>query len=918
MSALQPNDFEAFFEELHNRKPFPWQSRLARLACQQNWPKVIDLPTASGKTACIDIALFALAVCGNNAPRRIFFIVDRRVIVSEAVERAHSIKCKLESAQVGVLARVAQQLRRLGGDEDPLYISELRGGAFRDETWVQTPSQPTVVASTVDQAGSRLLFRGYGVGEHTWPIHAGLIANDAILFLDEAHCSKAFAGTLEAIEGYRSQTSASAVARPFCFIEITATPTRPNLQGHERFTIEASDRVDEILQRRILASKPTRLAEPVKCRKDEIGKFALALVEQATALADEANAKKIAIMVNRIVTAREVYKQLSKAQQKVMLVIGRMRQIDRDFMANEWRPLKAGMPRDADAGRRFVVSTQCLEVGADLDFDILVTECASMDALQQRFGRLDRLGDFKNARGAIVAAQWQLSGKEPDPVYGESLRNTWGFLHSITENRLVNMGIESGGGATTVAEQLKDLPADKRAGLMLQTEEAPVLLPAHLDALVQTSPGPEPEPFIEYFLHGSKRGAPDVYVVWRSDLEGSEADWIKIVAQCPPSSSEAMPVPLCAFRRWMTSESYKDESDLEIAATDEATEADYGSDAVLVWQGQENSWKARRASQIPAGATLVLPSSSLGWNDLGYKPDDCAIDRGDEAHRPMQKRICLRLHPNLIDQWDAFPNRDRLKGLVSNSASDLDKIWEELKLSNAPEFKAFSGLDSDSLSPYAAGRGWIIETYLVDNRPSKGRSVLLEDHLQHVEEAVDVIVRDLLPSDLEHALKTAARYHDYGKADLRFQAWLRNGDAIAASYARKPIAKSEKRVLRSQQECGLPKNFRHELISVLFAEKASDIDAETRDLVLHLIASHHGRCRPFAPPTIDQEAECIEFKGTSICRSELVENPACALGHGVPERFWKLTKQYGWWGLAYLEAMLRLRDRSRCQARNSA
>ena len=63
------------------------------------WPEAIALPTASGKTACMDVALFALAFQALRletgqpitAPRRIFFVVDRRVIVDEAYERARRL-----------------------------------------------------------------------------------------------------------------------------------------------------------------------------------------------------------------------------------------------------------------------------------------------------------------------------------------------------------------------------------------------------------------------------------------------------------------------------------------------------------------------------------------------------------------------------------------------------------------------------------------------------------------------------------------------------------------------------------------------------------------------------------------------------------------------------------------------------------
>jgi len=911
VSTVDASEFDQFFFELHERKPFPWQIRLVTQVCNAGcWPKVIDLPTASGKTACIDIALFTLAVRGNDVPRRIFFVVDRRVIVSEAYARAERIRMALERPTGDVLKRVADRLRILSGDEkQPLRTYELRGGAFRDETWVRSPLQPAVITSTVDQVGSRLLFRGYGVSENTWPVHAGLIANDSILFLDEAHCSRAFAQTLEAVERYRSETWApKSLKRPFHFVEMSATPTR-TVDSKDRFTIDGEDRENQVMRSRLMASKPIHLPEPVKCRKDEFGKFGIALIAEAQKLADDVGAKRVAIMVNRISTAKEVHRQLRQQQQDSTLVIGRMRPLDRDTLEKKsWPSLKSGVPRDIEASRRFIVSTQCLEVGADLDFDIVVSECASIDALQQRFGRLDRIGDFGKARGAVVVASWQLSGKDEDPVYGEALRETWNFLQRCRERGPVNFGIEGSDGQETVVEYLKEQDSEARSKLSLLGKDAPMLLPAHVDALVQTSPQPRPAPFIDYFLHGPERGSPDVYVVWRSDISGQDSKhWTKIISLCPPSSAEAMSVPLWTFRKWLQGLPSKDESDSEIVAQPDREETDSAKQQVLVWKGDEQSFLTRSPREIFPGAMVVLPSSAENWDIVGFKPKDCRIDRGDEARLSLRRRICFRLHPNLIVEWGAFPQKERLKDLVMSEDPDADAIWEALE--GAAEWKEFKPFfEKGDLNRYPVGSGCILESYYPSNKTRRRREVTLQDHLKHVEEAVEDLTGDLLEPPLKHAVKAAARYHDYGKADLRYQAWLRNGDIMAAQYASRPIAKSGKAILRKQTECGLPQDFRHELLSFLFAANSTELDPGTRDLVLHLTASHHGRCRPFAPLAPDEDPECVQFAGANVCKKEIIESPPFSLKWGIADRFWELTRRHGWWGLAYLEAMLRLAD----------
>ena len=82
MENLTPDDFAAFFRDIHGHTPFPWQQRLTtQVLTQGAWPKVIDLPTGTGKTAVLDTAVFALAARPAISPRRVVFVIDRRIVV---------------------------------------------------------------------------------------------------------------------------------------------------------------------------------------------------------------------------------------------------------------------------------------------------------------------------------------------------------------------------------------------------------------------------------------------------------------------------------------------------------------------------------------------------------------------------------------------------------------------------------------------------------------------------------------------------------------------------------------------------------------------------------------------------------------------------------------------------------------------
>jgi len=89
-----------------------------------------------------------------------------------------------------IMSIVAKRLLAFGGKKATACSPFSAVAHFQDGSWAEAPNQPTICLSTVDQVGSRLLFRGYGVSEYQRAVHAGLVGNDSLIILDEAHLSQ--------------------------------------------------------------------------------------------------------------------------------------------------------------------------------------------------------------------------------------------------------------------------------------------------------------------------------------------------------------------------------------------------------------------------------------------------------------------------------------------------------------------------------------------------------------------------------------------------------------------------------------------------------------------------------------------------------------------------------------------------------
>lgn len=1039
--SLAPDDFPAFFEALWGYGPFDWQIRLLRRVHSKGWPSTLDLPTGSGKTAVLDVALFALALDAfapakkRRQSRRIALVVDRRVVVDQAYERAVMMAQALVRAKDGVLQRVAAALRTLSGDCEglPVVPAILRGGMPRESEWARSPSQPVIVVSTVDQVGSRLLFRGYGVSDRMKPVHAGLLGRDTLYLLDEVHLARPFEETLGAITRWHTDSDTELLPRPLVFVRMSATVA--DERNESFFGLEEADRKHETLRERLSASK-TAVLRSVNTPRDPVkaaGALAKVAVREVERLG-RGTARAVAVIVNRVNTARQV---AALAQLRlgtswdVELLTGRMRPLDRmQRQGDLLRRVRAGRTRSESDQRILLVSTQAIEAGADFDFDALVTECASLDALRQRFGRLDRLGKLSTTEAVIVAGENSIGEKaEPDPIYGEALRNTWQWLNEAGElsteqdARVVDFGIDA------LATKLATLALNDIAAMLAPRSTAPVLVASHLDRWVQTSPIPSADPDIASFLHGINRGVPEVQVLWRADLSDGLLRFAdehakealpfvrNLLETVRPSSLESLSVPLWAAKGWLAviatrsrsadsteprSSSASDTAtiaaqltDVEGAGPRSETDAD-GIAPVVLWR--ENTTVASKAADIRPGDTLIVPATYGGLDAFGcWDPEATqpVPDRGDEAQLLQRGRAVIRWAPAVIRAWSSelpealqrgpLVDRDALSegGARAEREAFLGWCSSVLAESALPDWArvALAALQSgasvarfehpgrqpepshevtqpafsdDTLEEHRDPTGeagtwratWktkrvpagrlrsllslpsVGETPMAE-APSRasstegdegsflGAEITLRQHLQGVREFARDFANALdLPEPIAKDVELAGWLHDLGKTDPRFQVLLHGGDPVREATAPEPIAKSsvayDDRAARerSRERSGYPSGARHELMSVALIESNEVLRAQAHDwdLVLHLVASHHGWCRPFGPPVVDESPLEVRasFEGLELSASS--DHRLSRVDSGVADRFWRLVRRHGWWGLAWLEAIVRLAD----------
>lgn len=908
MAAMEPvpemPDFREFYAATNaDRSPFPWQARLAdRVLDEGCWPAKIGIPTGLGKTSCLDVAIWWLAAEAHldprqrNAPTRIWWVVNRRLLVDAAADHAERIRCLLGASLQGaagpqheVLRNVALRLRHLAaaGSPEPLQVFRLRGGASFSRP--SDPSQPSMILSTVPMFGSRLLFRGYGSSRSMRPIDAALAGTDSLVLVDEAHLAVHLMNLIPALRDCTPSASPVLPHRRSApqIVSLTATGD----PGAERFELDETDHANDVVQRRLYAPKRLEVRnEPKGDRAKHLADAALNQLEQA------GRASSCVVFVNTPADARQVFSRLRLERERrgleLLLLTGRNREPDAAEVRHRILDEENGAPSGREKLDRetslVVVATQTLEVGADVDFEYLVTEQCGARALIQRLGRLNRLGRFSNSRAVYLhmppmsskgktAEGWAVYGREPETVLTR-LEAAQGFDSDVDVS-------------PRVVAQVVGEPEDRPG-------RAPEVLPALLWEWVKTTTPPPGEAPVEPYFSGIAEADYSVSLMWRCHVPSDgERLWPR------PRDLETVDVPVLAFRD----------------AIDGRDVVRLGPDGVTI--------QAVAAARLQPGDTVVLPVDCGLLDEFGWAPDSSAIvtdvslpesglpidatalrrycgaevshevsralqhgveERDDDERAAAAAELIERLRDHSPshqdeDQWNDYLDRLRPQPV------DADSEISRLLLRDSDDRVRYDEFDEVSLAPEATQ---------------------LDQHGQAVGERAHAVAAAVgIEPSLVALIRRAGDFHDLGKADVRFQRWLNDGEPVDPVLAKSRLSRS--RWASARAAAGWPRGGRHEELSARLvrnwlSQQGTVNDADLDELLLHLVVSHHGRGRPFVVPVRDSTSSVVEYQIDGF--SVTADADLSIADWEQPERFARLNERYGPWGLALFETIVRQAD----------
>jgi CRISPR-associated endonuclease/helicase Cas3 len=891
-------------------------------------PRMVDLPTGSGKTDLAVVWLIALAYYGANrsntnpVPRRLIWVVNRKVLVGQIYRLAEMLQNEIgknpaaESIKKGLAG-----LSTPADADEPLRIVQLRGQVIDDREWSFNPACPTLVIGTVDQIGSRLLFQGYGLGKRERPMHAGLFGVDAWICVDEAHLVPAFVLTMRQLRHQiAKQPNADCPAAlrdlfstlPWYFTELSATPGLPAPVESEILALSKDDETDAILMKRIAAGRSKRVVHRNCDEKNIISK----IVERALDLQNEQ--KRVAIYIFRPGDARKIDNAITKALKdkkvrRTLCITGRMRGVEREALGKNavFRALSTeNRVRHAEALGRpaqtvYLIGTSAAEVGVDTDADIILCDFAAMDTLLQRLGRLDRLGlltsmgltptmeifgpkvEAKHMRTALEISN-KLKGEPYDPSAGILVANHWVTGKDAKSEEIVLA-------ATHHVLSRQPDPSQWRHDEVAPATVSPVVTQPLTEPVLAfwtaTTSKPHPALPVHPWLYGFTRDeqtTPLLGVIFRLELdevvrqshnveESEEVDDVaesafdlkareveKLFNKYSPAKSEAHWMPLHLVKEWLR------------GMIEEGKHVVPPPPVVAYRDDREWRIMDNRTSEGQASDSDKM-ADTLRAEDFIILPTSCVLPK--------------KISDELNAGTDEFQPTDDVADYAWGEAPGHANPWLR-NTDGSPEIPNAIYKENDSFQIGAAGENKILRYFVRRSASDASKPMTLSDHQKAAGSFAKSVTEAVTASDNNWAGFYAALglVHDSGKDDPLWQNPIGNP-------GKEPLAKFTKFVAPAAFQ-----GYRHEWGSLhkratmtawqeVAKHFASEDQSFLEDLFFHLIGTHHGHLRPDLPPQ------------PNIQPSKLVTEV-----HTAALRWHRLQSALGPWRLAYLEALLKAAD----------
>jgi CRISPR-associated endonuclease/helicase Cas3 len=933
-------DFPTFFAAMHDgHQPFAWQERLLdSLLAEGRWPSQVVAPTGAGKTAVIDVHVFAQALGAAGEapppPRRLAMVVGRRVLVDDQHRYAIELARRLASPDgegSEVLAAIRDLLWTLRApdadrrvelvadpDLSPLLVGRLRGGSPPSRTWRDHPSAAAVICATPDMWGSRLLFRGYGSSSLAWPREAGLLAFDSVVVVDEAHLASQLLCTARRVAELAIVAERGIGTPALQVVETTATPRVGDAAsvGVELADLDA----DDALSQRLTRAKPVTLV-PVK-DWDSVKPAAKAPVvladavaqlvgEQATA--DNRASHTVGCFVNTVGRAVAVAHELRRRNLRVVMVCGQVRTVDLERLDSHYPGILTPAGNDTVD---VLVSTQSLEVGVDLDLASLVTELASGSALAQRAGRVNRRGLRAHGRVVVTVPE--------EGTLSERVRSgPYGFSELMAALQWVQGRAADPDGVAPWSLRSDPPPPAGDRRMLLQRPEL-----AQAWHWARTSDALAAEPDLQLWLSDDLTDDTSLGIVVRDSLPDDPSDAAALLQALPPRRHEVFSVPYRTARDMLTLRHDElpsayvvrgdDVGPLEWRPTDSIglerqprlrpgdivvldstaemfTDSAQFSPPVLVPAEAEHITRHRADDVLEAQADL--PAERWAAHEIGGVV--LRVELGSEQPELAEKALVAVLTSEQ-DVLDVAASRDAVSAWLAASHRMTAMASAAANLLAGPPTRSDVIVQRDENEMPTRvividRRRAVTDDELRQVWTPAGHLVALDAHQQDVADRAGLLGHALgLDDELVQILVAAGAHHDDGKRDPRFQ--LRLGARVDTLLAKSPGGTSVEQARRNNQLSGLPTGWRHEQRSVL---DAWTVLAETpdRDLVARLIGTSHGYGRSAFPHSA---REMLPDHGPTA--AELFDRG------GWDDIIERTQKRYGAWACAFLEALLRAAD----------